>query len=161
MSDFLHPEREQGGLLDLSRIISQADGMGWEFFERLHAADPSGTKDVALGILRSQRLAQACARLAELDDFKLLLQHLVDTTVLQPVQYVALGLPIDQTALNAARREGENGQTWTILKLIAAGRSVPVGPAKTETEHVDQVSGPVGDGAAQRGRRRRRRPAAG
>lgn len=160
MSDFLHPEREQGGLLDIARLISQADGLGWEFFERLHGADPSDTKNAALGILRSQRLAQACARLAELDDFKLLLQHLVDTTVLQPVQYVALGLPIDQTALNAARREGENGQTWTILKLIAAGRSVPVGPAKTEKEH-EQVSGPVGDGAAKRGNRRRRRPVAG
>lgn len=163
MSDFLHPERDTGGLLELGRLIEQAGEMGWDWFDKLGGPGAPDAKKIALTIERGQRLAQAMARLAGNDDFKLLLEHLVDTTILQPVQYVALGLPIDQTALNAARREGENALTWKLLKLIAEGRRAPVGPAKPESTNVlDEVSGPVVDGAAGgRGRRRRRRPTAG
>lgn len=162
MSDFLHPERAAGGLLDMGRLIAQADSMGWEWFEHLAPGVSKGDpKAIALAAVRSNRLAEACMRLAGNDDFKLLLEHFVDTTILQPLQYVALGLPIDQTALNAARREGENALVWKILKLIAEGRKMPVGPAPQEKNDVE-VSGPVADGAAQRRhRQRRRKPSAG
>lgn len=160
MSDFLHPEREPGGLLDMSRIIAQADSLGWEWFDGLAPGAAKGDpKAVALAITRGQRLSEACVRLAGNADFQLLLEHFVDTTILQPVQYIALGLPIDQTALNAARREGENALVWKILKLIAEGRKQPIGPTPTETNDVHEVSGTLGDGAAQRGRRRGRKPA--
>ncbi|WAC26336.1 hypothetical protein [Ancylobacter sp. SL191] len=160
MSDFLHPEREPGGMLDIARLVATADSMGWEWFEQLAPGTAKGDpKAIALAITRGNRLAEAMARLAGNGDFQLLLNHLVDTTILQPVQYVALGLPIDQTALNAARREGENALVWKLLKLIAEGRKTPIGP--TPTENNDEVSGSLGDGPAQRGRGQRRRKRAG
>lgn len=162
MSDFLLPDREPGGLMDMARLIAQADSMGWEFFERLAPGAAQGdTKAIALAIERSGRLSQACVRLAANADFQLLLQHLVDTTVLQPETPPPLGVAPDQFALYAAGRARENALVWRLLKLIAEGRRLPVGPAPTETENVREVSGAVGDGAAQRGSGRRRRKPAG
>ncbi|WP_371347019.1 hypothetical protein [Ancylobacter sp. IITR112] len=158
MSDFLLPEREPGGLMDISRLIAQADSMGWEFFDRLAPGAARGDpKAIALAITRSGRLSEACVRLAANADFQLLLEHLVDTTIVLPEMPPPLGVPPDQFALYAAGRARENALVWKMLKLIAEGRKLPVGPAPTETEDVHEVPGTVGDGAAQRGSGRRRR----
>ncbi|GLK72596.1 hypothetical protein KHC23_07735 [Ancylobacter dichloromethanicus] len=157
MSDFLLPEREPGGLMDMSRLIAQADSMGWEWFERLAGAAQGDPKAIALAIARSGRLSEACGRLAENDDFKLLLEHLVGTTIVLAETPPPLGVAPDQFALYAAGRFRENALVWKILKLIAEGRKMPVGPAPTETQDVHEVSGTVGDGSAQRGSGRRRR----
>lgn len=137
----LLPETEPGGLLSLSRLIAKAGEMGWDWFNQLPAggAPPGGEAAIAMQIAQVQRLAQACARLGDNADFLLLLEHLVETTVLQPVQYVALGLPIDQTALNAARREGENALVWKILKLVREGRAIPLARATEEKADVHPV----------------------
>jgi len=136
----LLPEREEGGMLSLARVIEQAGAMGWDWFNQLPAgATTANAAAKAQEIALTQRLAQACARLGDNADFVLLLEHLVDTTIMQPVQYVALGLPIDQTALNAARREGENALVWKILKLVREGRAIPLARAEEEKSDVSPV----------------------
>lgn len=145
----LLPETEPGGMLSLARLIAKADEMGWDWFGQLPGGAANTTAaEAAQAIALQKRLAQACARLGDNDDFLFLLQHLVDTTVLQPVQYVALGLPIDQTALNAARREGENALVWKILKLVREGRSIPLARAQQEEKSDVAAVQPVGDGPA-------------
>lgn len=148
MSDMLLPERGEGGMLALSRLISQADGTGWDFFDRAAQAGAPDEKTLAQAIALSQRLPQALARLAADPDFVFLLEHLVDTTILQPVQFVALGLSIEASALNTARREGENALVWKLLKLIAEGRRAPLDRPKEEP-HVENT---VLDDASARAR---------
>ena len=122
-------------MLSLEKLVARAGEMGWDWFGQVPEGETATSeKAKALEIERSQRLAQACARLAENTDFVTLINHLVDTTILQPVQYVALGLPIDQTALNAARREGENALVWKVLKLAHAGRTTPLPRPKEEQD---------------------------
>ncbi|MEW6256828.1 MAG: hypothetical protein AB1592_12810 [Pseudomonadota bacterium] len=155
MSGFLLPEREEGGLLSTARLISQAGELGWDWFNRPEAPK-QGATEAALAAAQSQRLAQAAARLAGNDDFALLLNHLVDTTILQPVQFVALGLSIEDSALNAARREGENALVWSLLKLIQEGGARGVAPMKKDDNNVAPVDDPPSPPARARGRRGKR-----
>lgn len=152
MSGFLLPEREEGGMLSTARLIAQAGEMGWDWFGQ-RAEPPRSATQAAVDAAVSQRLAQAAARLAASPDFRLLLNHLVDTTILQPVQFVALGLSIEDSALNTARREGENALVWKILKLVHEGGAVAAPDRETK-----DAQGPVAepDDAARAGRRRKR-----
>jgi len=145
----LLPETEPTGMLSLARLLAQAEDMGWSFFDQLPGAQAgAGEAAKVVDAARRQRLAQACARLGGNDDFVLLLQHMVDATILQIPQYAAPSLTMEQTALHAAARDAENALVWKILRLVREGRAIPLARAEEEKTDADHGVQPVGDGAA-------------
>lgn len=152
----LLPETEPGGMLSLARLIAQAGDMGWDWFDQLPGGKAKSAAEAGMEIAASQRLAQACARLADNPDFVLMLEHLVAVTILQPPQFQAPSLTIDQTALLKAAHDAECALVWRLLKLVREGRSMPLARAQEEKTDASEVQ-PVGDGAAKPAGRRRRR----
>lgn len=56
---------------------------------------------------------------------RLLLEALCDATIRRPLIMVAPGMSLEQAALYAAKREGQNETLYMLLAMIAEGRGEP------------------------------------
>ena len=104
----------------LNDLINNAKNADWSWFEeaekRMNQAPSTETKAAR------QRLASAAARIFDGADGELLLQTLIDTTLMRQIFVTQLGVDPMQAHVYGAFREGQNAVVSQILKLIAEGR---------------------------------------
>lgn len=111
---------------DLQKWIERAATAGWDWFDGL--AQPGLTEDQKAAFKREaeskrDRIAAAWARFADSEDGAEALQVLLDGTVNRAVPpAVAMGFGMEQVAMYAQFREGQNNIAHGILKLIAHAR---------------------------------------
>ncbi len=120
----------------LEAWISGAGKGGWEWFN----AQPGLSEDQVKALqakmeARKERLAAAWRGFAETPEGQEALQALVDVTLNRAVPpSVSMGLTMEQTAMYAQFREGQNNVAHMILKLIAHGRGDADQPPKREMD---------------------------
>ena len=120
----------------LEAWISGAGPGGWEWF----AAQPGLSKEQveqlkAKAEERKNRLAAIWQGFAATPDGREALQALIDVTLNRAVPpSVAMGLTMEQVAMYAQFREGQNNVAQMILKLIAHGRGEADQPPKREMD---------------------------
>jgi hypothetical protein len=103
----------------LKSAIDAAMEMGWEFFD---TPDRQGEAETS-------RLREAANRTAELaaglyaisDEFRTVLEWMLDVSLRRASFIARLGLPMDQAYGYGCFREGQNAMTAALLKLIAEG----------------------------------------
>ncbi|WP_057465807.1 hypothetical protein [Pseudovibrio sp. POLY-S9] len=112
-AQFAEPRSSQP--LDL--IAQQASDNGWEGLETL-LAPVLGAKDFR----PDQIVARHMARIFEDPRGKEILEWILDVSIRLP--YKVQGRTLEETALNAARREGINSLAEVILTAIAEGKKL-------------------------------------
>lgn len=103
--------------------LRRANTAGWDWFAEQPGADPErAQKAKERQQLQNQRLASIWADFARTPDGAEALQALVDQTLNRTlVPSVAHGLTLEQTALYAQFREGQNNIVQAVLALAAMG----------------------------------------
>lgn len=104
-------------LEDLMRGAASADWSWFEDVEKRMGQQPSTETEA----LRS-RLAAAASRIFDTDDGRLVLQTLVDVTLLRSIFVTQIGIDPMQAYAFGAFREGQNALATQLLRLIAEGR---------------------------------------
>ncbi len=85
--------------------------------------DPKDMPPLARAAMEAQAEIKRIASEKFSDDAgRMLLEAICDATIRRPVMVVVRGLTIEQAALYAAKREGQNDTVYMLLAMIAGGR---------------------------------------
>lgn len=114
--------------------IERANGAGWDWFVQQPGADLDRAKVLRQEAeLKKRRLASIWADFINTPDGAEALQALVDQTLNRAlVPSVAHGATIEQTALYAQFREGQNNIVQGILAMAALAGTPEVNPQKRD-----------------------------
>jgi hypothetical protein len=104
---------------NFASLVKQAKESGWDFFEGQGGERAAAER----GLVNTNPIAAAAARLAENQDFVWVMEFMADQT-LRRVQFINGGYGFDpmQVALYGTFREGQNSAVFLLFKLIAEGR---------------------------------------
>jgi hypothetical protein len=103
---------------------------------------------------REDHIRAAAARVAATPDGLVLIEALCDATVRRPVTLGPYGKTIDEVAMYAKQREGQNETTFLLLAWIAAGRSEQP-PQREGLTHAPQKQATRNNRTVRTGDRRR------
>ncbi len=114
--------------------IERANTAGWDWFAQQPGADPERAKAMREEQdLKKQRIAAIWADFARTPDGAEALQLLVDQTLNRElVPSVKYGATLEQTALYAQFREGQNSIVQSLLAMAALGGNPEAKPKPRE-----------------------------